>query len=232
MLILVFSVLSAPPPPPPCLMSANKPSGDVAPMAPPPPPPTLSFVPPQIRNWTPPPPSPRPPMAMNRPFLGPPRHFAPGPYHPGPNAGPYPPGPSQMPGMPPHMAPPGGLMVPVTTQQDHVIDKPKVVYSAAPVRLHPKKGKVKKPKTAVPAVSTVTEVVSEIKADVIDRGLAGVAVPTGPVTTEEECDLMEADEAVGGKKAKKDKKKKFIRTAAGETWEDASLEEWETGNYT
>ena len=34
------------------------------------------------------------------------------------------------------------------------------------------------------------------------------------------------------KKEKKEKKpKKIIRTAAGETWEDPSLEEWEKGNW-
>lgn len=33
------------------------------------------------------------------------------------------------------------------------------------------------------------------------------------------------------KREKKEKKpKKIIRTAAGETWEDPSLEEWEKGN--
>ena len=32
-------------------------------------------------------------------------------------------------------------------------------------------------------------------------------------------------------KAKKEKKKKFVRTAAGQTWEDTTLEEWDQGMY-
>ncbi|OWF55950.1 RNA-binding protein 42-like [Mizuhopecten yessoensis] len=254
------SVLSAPPPPPPSLLTKNKPSGEAPPIAPPPPPPTLSFVPPQIRNWTPPPPPPRPPMhGMNRPFMGPhggPRNFGPGPgpYHPvsghnGPYNGPYngPPHPPM--GMNPHMMPPGGPMgpmgpmVPASSQQETVIEKPKVVYSAAPVRLHPKTGKIKKPKMTTPATTTVIESATETHGkDTADRGGAittgmiptDIGMAASSFTTEEECDMMEADiddSGVGGKKSKKDKKKKFIRTAAGDTWEDPSLDDWESDDF-
>lgn len=37
-------------------------------------------------------------------------------------------------------------------------------------------------------------------------------------------------EAVPKREKKEKKPKKIIRTAAGETWEDPSLEEWEKGN--
>ncbi|XP_060085700.1 RNA-binding protein 42-like [Ylistrum balloti] len=243
------SVLSAPPPPPPSLLATSKPSGEAPPIAPPPPPPSLSFVPPQIRNWTPPPPPPRPPM-MNRPFMGPhggPRNFGPGPgpFHPGPyHGGPY--GGPPM-GMNPHMMPAGGPMGPVgpmmpdSSQQETVIEKPKVVYSAAPVRLHPKTGKIKKPKITAPATTTVIESVKETNVkEKVEKGGVNMPIPTdignsaASYTTEEDCDLMEADteeSAAGGKKSKKDKKKKFIRTAAGDTWEDPSLEEWDTDDF-
>ena len=32
-------------------------------------------------------------------------------------------------------------------------------------------------------------------------------------------------------KPKKEKKKKYVRTAAGETWEDPSLQEWDPGKF-
>lgn len=243
------SVLSAPPPPPPSLLASNKPSGEVPTMAPPPPPPSLSFVPPQIRNWTPPPPPPRPMHGMNRPYMGP-RNFGPGPgpYHPGPyHGGPYN-GPPHPMGMNPHMMPPGGPsghgpagpMMTESTRQETVIEKPKVVYSAAPVRLHPKTGKIKKPKVAA-AAAPVVEPTSETNTkDKGDKGGPSVTTTIPPdlgassYTTEDDCDLMEADaddSGIGGKKAKKDKKKKFIRTAAGDTWEDASLDDWDPDDF-
>ncbi|XP_033759039.1 RNA-binding protein 42-like [Pecten maximus] len=242
------SVLSAPPPPPPSLLASSKPSGEAPTIAPPPPPPSLSFVPPQIRNWTPPPPPPRPMHGMNRPYMGP-RNFGPGPgpYHPGPyHGGPYS-GPPHPMGMSPHMMPPGGPMgpmgpmMPESSQHEAVIEKPKVVYSAAPVRLHPKTGKIKKPKMTVPATTNVIEPTPETQVkDKVDKGGANIGgtIPTdigaSSYTTEDDCDLMEADvddSGVGGKKSKKDKKKKFIRTAAGDTWEDPSLDEWEADDF-
>ena len=52
---------------------------------------------------------------------------------------------------------------------------------------------------------------------------------------EPEDDLHVADmdiesQFMSNKKEKKEKKKKFIRMAAGTTWEDPSLGEWDPGN--
>jgi hypothetical protein len=44
----------------------------------------------------------------------------------------------------------------------------------------------------------------------------------------EEPVTMETD-AEDVSKKKKDKKKKFVRTAAGVIWEDPSLDEWDAG---
>ena len=42
---------------------------------------------------------------------------------------------------------------------------------------------------------------------------------------------MEIDNPYMSKKEKREKKKKFIRMAAGSTWEDPSLGEWEHGEW-
>ena len=45
-------------------------------------------------------------------------------------------------------------------------------------------------------------------------------------TTQEEYEALDGDIS---RKEKKGKKKKFVRMAAGETWEDPTLGEWDTG---
>ena len=50
--------------------------------------------------------------------------------------------------------------------------------------------------------------------------------PANIGTTQEEYEALDGDMS---RKEKKSKKKKFVRMAAGETWEDPTLGEWDTG---
>ena len=52
--------------------------------------------------------------------------------------------------------------------------------------------------------------------------------PTNIGTTQEEYEALDGDMS---RKEKKSKKKKFVRMAAGETWEDPTLGEWDTGMF-
>lgn len=68
---------------------------------------------------------------------------------------------------------------------------------------------------------------------------AGPSLPKSLQTTstsvpEPEDNLQVADMDIDGTamtgKQKKEKKKKFVRMAAGKVWEDQSLQEWDPGN--
>ena len=42
---------------------------------------------------------------------------------------------------------------------------------------------------------------------------------------------LDGEPMLGTRKEKKEKKKKYVRTAAGQVWEDHSLAEWDTGTF-
>ncbi|XP_061188986.1 RNA-binding protein 42-like [Saccostrea echinata] len=251
-----LSVLAAPPPPPPSLISSSGPSSSssgVPNLAPPPPPPpamrpNLPFVPHQIRQRMPPPPPPH----AGPPGQGPPRPpppFMGGQGGPGPYSGGFqgPPHPQPMPNRGPPMRPPyggpgpqGPMPIgpnppfhggpPVEQKKDPVIEKPKVVYSSAPVINKPEKKKKKKKDNSEEGGSQ-GETGNQNK-----TGPPGGNVPTvTPVPQPEVVTHVPEPEPVVEvvpKKEKKEKKpKKIIRTAAGETWEDQSLEEWEKDDF-
>lgn len=244
-----LSVLAAPPPPPPSLMSSSRPtSSGVSNLAPPPPPPpamrpNLPFVPHQIRQRMPPP----PPPPSGPPVQGPPRpppHFMGGQGGPDPYSGGYqgPPHPHSMPNRGPMMRPPyGGLGPqgpmppfhggpPMEQKKEPMIEKPRVVYSSAPVINKPeKKKKKKKEEEGGPQGDTGDQSKVGPSGGIVP---AMMPVPQPEVKVHEPIHEPEPVMEVVPKREKKEKKpKKIIRTAAGETWEDPSLEEWEKDDF-
>ncbi len=146
---------------------------------------------------------------------------------------------------------------PATTASVSVSSQPKVVYAAAPVinkpaiTTRPKKKlkkepsqeqqkpdeKKEKPADATPAKDTkeaapvapgiqINVPVEEIEAE--RANVTPFGVPGGSVDMMG-LDGMDMDAAGTSKKEKKEKKRKFIRTAAGTTWEDPTLGDWNTG---
>ena len=115
--------------------------------------------------------------------------------------------------------------------------KPKVIYSAPPVRTVPKKpkkgksaGKVKAEEDAASAGTSLVDSASS-GAMAAGDGEAFAAVPVGqddPAPVDMELDT---EVSAPTKKEKKEKKKKFVRTAAGTVWEDPTLAEWDTGMW-
>jgi hypothetical protein len=63
--------------------------------------------------------------------------------------------------------------------------------------------------------------------DISDTTPKVMAGPTLPVELQMEEPVTMETEVDDVSKKKKDKKKKFVRTAAGVIWEDPSLDEWE-----
>lgn len=112
-----------------------------------------------------------------------------------------------------------------------IIAKPKIVYTAPPVK-KAKKRKAKKEKTDEPTVEKPVAAAAEESVPEYE--------PSPMVSLEEETGMSgmdmeelggDMDDEVGTAKKGKAKKKKVVRTAAGTTWEDDSLLEWETGWY-
>ncbi|XP_048772855.1 RNA-binding protein 42-like [Ostrea edulis] len=254
-----LSVLAAPPPPPPSLMSSSSRSSSsgVPNLAPPPPPPpsmrpNLPFVPHQIRHRMPPPPPPHagpPGQGLPRPphhfmggqsghdpysggYQGPP-HSQPmlhrGPPMRPPYGGPGPQGPMPMGPNPPYHGGP-----PMEQKKDPVIEKPRVVYSSAPIINKPEKKKKRKKDNSEEGGggnNMVTGDQSKVGPPV-DIAPSGSFIPPPEVMTHEQIHEPEPVLETVTKKEKKEKKpKKIIRTAAGETWEDHSLEEWEKDDF-
>nr|KAG5708705.1 hypothetical protein BaRGS_034922 [Batillaria attramentaria] len=127
------------------------------------------------------------------------------------------------------------------TQSPAVIEaKPKVIYSAPPVRTVPKKagkGKSEKKQTAGDSntaslanqttdIAAVAAASSEVGAEM--EGAMGQELEEDTTIADMELDM---DLAAPTKREKKEKKKKFIRTAAGQAWEDPTLAEWDPDDF-
>jgi hypothetical protein len=120
----------------------------------------------------------------------------------------------------------GGNMPPTVIPKED--NKFKVVISAAPVINKPKTEKKKK-KEKKAKLSEPQDREDTPASDISDTTPKVMAGPTLPVELQmEEPVTMETD-AEDVSKKKKDKKKKFVRTAAGVIWEDPSLDEWDAG---
>ncbi|XP_060560507.1 RNA-binding protein 42-like [Ruditapes philippinarum] len=263
-----FPILQPPPPPPPAMTST--PSfmpPQLRHRAPPPPPNRPPMAgPPRMR---PPPPHARPPfggpMGPGPMGPGPGYHHGPpmGPGHmggpgPGPMRGPPPMGMRPgfgMPGPRPMLGHPGPGMYGVSSGESHMDgehknetedkddDKPKVIYSSAPVinvqKKEKKKKKKKKTEVDEEKVTTAgsSSGTSEKSASEESKSVYTVTMPP-PIKPQPEPDddLHVADmdidsQNMSNKKEKKEKKKKFIRMAAGTTWEDPSLGEWDPDDF-
>ena len=123
-----------------------------------------------------------------------------------------------------------------------VIEKPKVVYSSGPVRNVPKKAEQQEVKSDLPPASTqassdhsVTMESEAVAAGIRTEIAPGMElnVPMEEVETEHMGFTAEPPEvAVDGEKMNRKErraKNKFVRTAAGQVWEDATLAEWNPG---
>ncbi|XP_077070903.1 RNA-binding protein 42 isoform X4 [Siphateles boraxobius] len=187
------------------------------------PPPQGMIAPPLPR---PPPP---PPMMMAPPMPGPPQPSM-GPV--GPPMGPMPPAGNMNP-MPP--APPRPMSQAPAKITPSVIQAAPTVYTAPPA---PKRIDFKSQKQA--RMEELSALVAEQQAAVKAAGLLELkkeVVPDdskiGPSKPEPEPTHVEpADTSTEDKKkGKQEKQKKCIRVAAGVTWEDTSLLEWETDDF-
>ncbi|XP_048008422.1 RNA-binding protein 42 isoform X2 [Megalobrama amblycephala] len=187
------------------------------------PPPQGMIAPPLPR---PPPP---PPMMMAPPMPGPPQPQM-GPV--GPPMGPMP----QVGGMNPMSpAPPRPMAQGPAKITPSVIQAAPTVYTAPPA---PKRIDYKSQKQA--RMEELSALVAEQQAAVMAAGLLeskkeavtddskiGPSMPEPEPTHVEPADTSTEDK----KKGKQEKQKKCIRVAAGVTWEDTSLLEWETDDF-
>lgn len=240
--------LLPPPPPPLGLRPPPPPPGGLPPARPPP-----SFVPPQLRG--------RSLSTQQRPFgpmigmshalpsnMGMPR------WSSGDMPRPPPPPGYQNDHM---LQPPGGyLMHEVTSNSLNgnqaqisaspvVIEKSKVVYSAPPI----KNKLIKKTKTKPAAAmihsklptgtsaelerssSQACDVAPGIEVNIPMEKIEAERVGMDTVNvggTQDESEALEGDMT---RKEKKAKKRKFVRMAAGEMWEDPTLAEWDQGEH-
>ncbi|XP_051721050.1 RNA-binding protein 42 isoform X2 [Ctenopharyngodon idella] len=187
------------------------------------PPPQGMIAPPLPR---PPPP---PPMMMAPPMPGPPQPQM-GPI--GPPMGPMPPvgGMNPMPPAPQRPMAQGPAKI-----TPSVIQAAPTVYTAPPA---PKRTDYKSQKQA--RMEELSALVAEQQAAVMAAGLLeskkeaatddskiGPSMPEPEPTHVEPADTSTEDK----KKGKQEKQKKCIRVAAGVTWEDTSLLEWETDDF-
>lgn len=150
--------------------------------------------------------------------------------------------------------PPAGLS---GLQEPHsaVISKPKVVYSAPPVRNVPKRegigpgGEQGKRGSAIGTVEKPPSVERPVGSDPhAPSGAVGPGATAGtpssslaPIPAMPDYSLqdlmempMDAELMPGhpvSRREKKEKKRKIVRTAAGQCWEDQTLAEWENGKY-
>ncbi|KAI7806818.1 RNA-binding protein 42 [Triplophysa rosa] len=188
------------------------------------PPPQGMIAPPLPR---PPPP---PPMMMAPPMSGPPQHHM-API--GPPIGPMPPVESMN-----HMVPPGPprpMAHAPPKMTPSVIQAAPTVYTAPPA---PKRADIKSQKQA--RMEELSALVAEQQAVVMAAGLLdakkematddsviGPSKPEPEPVHTETADISTEDK----KKSKQEKMKKCIRVAAGVSWEDTSLLEWESDDF-
>ena len=109
-------------------------------------------------------------------------------------------------------------------------NKFKVVISAAPVINKPKTEKKKK-KEKKAKLSEPQDREDTPASDISDTTPKVMAGPTLPVELQMEEPVTMETEVDDVSKKKKDKKKKFVRTAAGVIWEDPSLDEWDADDF-
>ncbi|XP_029643574.1 RNA-binding protein 42 [Octopus sinensis] len=255
-----LSVLSAPPPPPPPpgppQMHFTRPPPP-PPHPPPMPRPAPAFLPHQLRHRPPmpvrhpmhmpprpggmppfQPPPPRPPMMGNMTGNNPPP--MPNPMmmsQQRPFIGPPPPGTMY----PPHSLDTGPKPDNVLPQMVN-IEKPQVIYSAPPTSKGKKPEGNKQPHSSSLSVphgasnmsSVQTTTSSTVAVASYQMADSSQATPADNSAEDEKTSMEmsnDNDLTVQQKKDKKEKKRKFIRTAAGQIWEDATLTEWGTDDF-
>ncbi|KAI4877303.1 hypothetical protein NFI96_024499, partial [Prochilodus magdalenae] len=191
------------------------------------PPPQGMMAPPMPR---PPPP---PPMMMAPPMSGPPQHPM-GPV--GPPMGPMNTISSQVDTINPVMsAPPRPVSQAPQKPTPSIIQAAPTVYTAPPA---PKRPDLRAQRQA--RMEELAALVAEQQAAVVaaglldakkdstpDDGVIGPSMPEPEPVHIEPVDSNTEDK----KKGKQEKVKKCIRTAAGTTWEDSSLSEWDTDDF-
>lgn len=123
-------------------------------------------------------------------------------------------------------------------------ERPKVVYASAPViTIHKERKKKKKKKTEVgdgvqhdsSASKTDTSASATETGTTVETTTPTVTTPAAS-SMEVEDDFHVADMELDGpyqqsRREKREKKKKFVRMAAGTVWEDQSLSEWDPDDF-
>lgn len=124
--------------------------------------------------------------------------------------------------------------------ENNTVEKSKVIYSAPPSLNIPKKksktktGKKRTHKTESKDDSDVVAAkVPDLTPDVLPQASNVMDIMEGEDMTVADMDIDFGEagnaDADPNRRDKKDRKKKFVRTAAGETWEDPTLAEWDPG---
>ncbi|XP_053546146.1 RNA-binding protein 42 isoform X2 [Bombina bombina] len=158
---------------------------------------------------------PPPQPLMSHPMHGPPpplmgHHLPPPPPPPlGLRTGPPPPPVGPLP------PPPRPVVQPAPKVNPTVIQAAPTVYSAPPVK------KVEEEVPEVPAVPDEKEMLS------FEEAVIGPSMPEAEPVQPEVVEPVQEDK----KKTKPEKLKRCIRTAAGTSWEDHSLLEWDTDDF-
>ncbi|XP_061115146.1 RNA-binding protein 42 [Conger conger] len=191
------------------------------------PPPQGMMAPPLPR---PPPP---PPMMMAPPMQGPPQHhMGPPQHHMGP-MGTMPPvgGMSPMVSVPPR---PAVQATPKLTPT--VIQAAPTVYTAPPAPKRPDSRALRQARMEELAAAVAEQQAAVVAAGLLDakkEPALGEESVIGPTLPEPEPSHTEPADgsAEDKKKGKQEKVKKCIRTAAGTSWEDPSLLEWEADDF-
>ncbi|XP_052230671.1 RNA-binding protein 42-like isoform X1 [Dreissena polymorpha] len=117
-------------------------------------------------------------------------------------------------------------------------EKPRVIYASAPVLTVPLKEKKKKKKKGDKDGGSKEEKDksgeghSETAGPSLPSSLASYTITMPPPVDNMQVADMELDgTAIPTKKERKKKEKKFVRMAAGTTWEDQSLSEWDPDDF-
>jgi len=157
--------------------------------------------------------------------IGPPPHFAMGPR---PMGGP-PMGGLPM-GGPPRFGPPSGMpFIPIPQMDFSGLPEKKTVYSSAPVLKKQKLEETEKPEDTNNQVN-----IGPAKSSSISNDIPSKVKPKGtevkPVETKQTVTKVpQYNRTVNRNQT--NKKQKYIRTAAGQSWADPTLNEWDPNDY-
>ncbi|XP_077985409.1 RNA-binding protein 42-like isoform X1 [Glandiceps talaboti] len=201
-----------------------------------------AFIPHQIQIRHPTNPPPPPPVMMSQmpmppmPPMGPP--MMPGPpmgHMMPPSMGPPGPPGGPMPGAP--MAMPMATFHPPQLRQPAVLSKPPTMYSAPPIKFN-QKSEIQTSASGIGSQRLQPEYTTHMTGSMTN--MAATTQDNTQTTMSSMQGVYASAQSQGAEQAKEDKskegkaekrKKKYIRTAAGLTWEDDSLNDWDNNDF-